>query len=111
MSLLRGTLEAVMSGSPVAPSPSCAERETPLQVRDLVVGYGSRIVLRGVDLDLHRGEVLGVLGPNGAGKTTLIRRLAGLLPSTAGTVCVAGRDPAHSRAARARIGYMSEAPP
>ena len=99
------------------PSPTTAQsgsspgRDTPLEVRDLVVGYGSRIVIRGVDLDLHRGEILGLLGPNGAGKTTLIRRMAGLLPSKAGTVRVDGGDPAGSRAARARIGYMPEAPP
>jgi ABC-2 type transport system ATP-binding protein len=111
MSDLRGTVEASLASSMAARSESSPERDTPLAVRDLVVGYGSRVVLRGVDLDLYRGEVLGVLGPNGAGKTTLIRRMAGLLPSKAGTVCVDGGDPASSRAARARIGYMAEAPP
>jgi len=104
MTVLRGMDEVSVCG--FTPEP-----DTTLEVRDLVVGYGSRIVLRGVDLDLRRGEILGVLGPNGAGKTTLIRRIAGLLPGKAGTVCVAGGDPVASRVARSRIGYMPEAPP
>src|SRR5581483_4040766 len=67
--------------------------------------------LRGVDLDLHRGEVLGLLGPNGAGKSTLMRRMAGLRPSRDGTVEIDGSDPGTSRQARARIGYLPEEPP
>ncbi len=68
--------------------------------------------VRGVTLDIERGQVVGVLGPNGAGKTTTIRMIAGLLPPSAGTVSVAGLDSvADSRALRARIGYMPEAAP
>jgi ABC-2 type transport system ATP-binding protein len=82
-----------------------------LQVHDLVVGYGARTVLHGVDLDLMPGEILGLLGPNGAGKSTLLRRMAGVLPSRGGSVEVAGAgDPAVDRVARSRIGYMPEAP-
>ncbi|HMC04716.1 MAG TPA: ABC transporter ATP-binding protein [Actinomycetota bacterium] len=82
-----------------------------MQVRNLVVGYGARSVLHGVDLSLRRGEILGLLGPNGAGKSTLLRRMAGVLPSREGAVEVIGAgDPATDTSARARIGYLPEAP-
>ena len=51
----------------------------------------ARAVLRGVDLELRRGEVTAILGPNGAGKSTLLAALAGLLPLAAGTVECRGR--------------------
>jgi ABC-2 type transport system ATP-binding protein len=82
-----------------------------MQVHDLVVGYGARTVLHGVNLELMPGEILGLLGPNGAGKSTLLRRMAGVLPSRGGSVEVVGAgDPAVDRGARSRIGYMPEAP-
>jgi gliding motility-associated transport system ATP-binding protein len=85
--------------------------DTMLQARGIVMRYGPRTAVDGVDLDLRPGEILGLLGPNGAGKTTLLRRLAGLLPGSAGTVDLDGGDPATAPAARARIGYLPEDPP
>ena len=82
-----------------------------LQARGIVMRYGPRTAVDGVDLDLRPGEILGLLGPNGAGKTTLLRRLAGLLPGSAGTVDLDGGDPAIAPEARARIGYLPEDPP
>jgi ABC-2 type transport system ATP-binding protein len=84
---------------------------TMLRAQGIVMRYGPRTAVDGVDLDLQRGEILGLLGPNGAGKTTLLRRLAGLLPGSAGTVDLDGGDPAIDAAARARIGYLPEDPP
>ncbi|MCC6670066.1 MAG: ATP-binding cassette domain-containing protein [Planctomycetes bacterium] len=54
--------------------------------------YDRREVLRGVDLEIRRGEVFVILGPSGCGKTTLLRHLCGLMPPTAGTVRFRGRD-------------------
>jgi ABC-2 type transport system ATP-binding protein len=82
-----------------------------LTATGLVIRYGPRTAVSGIDLELRRGEILGLLGPNGAGKTTVLRRLAGLLPGHAGAVDLDGADPATSPGARARIGYLPEDPP
>ncbi len=63
--------------------------------------------LRGVSLEVRRGEVFGLLGPNGAGKTTLIKILLGILHPSGGRAQILGL-PAGSRAARRRIGYLPE---
>ncbi|MFI7616918.1 ATP-binding cassette domain-containing protein [Nonomuraea terrae] len=66
--------------------------------------------VRGVDLDVDKGEIFGVLGPNGAGKTTTIRMLATLITPDAGTAVIAGHDLLREPAAiRRRLGYVSQA--
>ncbi|MEW6475010.1 MAG: ABC transporter ATP-binding protein [Actinomycetota bacterium] len=62
-----------------------------LAVAGLCSGYGPVQVLYGIDLEIHRGEVVALLGPNGAGKTTLLRTIAGQIPPAAGTITVNGR--------------------
>lgn len=57
-----------------------------LCARSLHAGYGDVEVVRGIDLDLHAGELVALLGPNGAGKTTTLLSLAGLLAPTAGSL-------------------------
>ncbi|HWC82520.1 MAG TPA: ATP-binding cassette domain-containing protein [Pseudonocardiaceae bacterium] len=65
--------------------------------------------VRGVDLDVADGELVGFLGPNGAGKTTTLRMLATLLRPTAGEATVAGRDLRTDPAGvRRRIGYVGQ---
>jgi ABC-2 type transport system ATP-binding protein len=65
--------------------------------------------LRGVNLDIRRGEIFALLGPNGAGKTTLIGIICGIVKPTAGTVMVDGHDIARDyRAARSRIGLVPQ---
>jgi ABC-2 type transport system ATP-binding protein len=65
--------------------------------------------LHGLDLDVHRGEVLGYIGPNGAGKTTTIKMLMGLNLPTAGEVKLLGQ-PLSDRSVRRRIGFLPERP-
>jgi ABC-2 type transport system ATP-binding protein len=66
-------------------------------------------VLRGLDLEVPRGTVLGLLGKNGAGKTTLIKCLLGLLKITSGTATLFGEDAWNlSAAAKARLGYVPQ---
>ncbi|MFC1401873.1 MULTISPECIES: ABC transporter ATP-binding protein [Streptacidiphilus] len=65
--------------------------------------------VRGIDLTVPEGEILGFLGPNGAGKTTTLRMLTTLLPPTGGTARVAGCDLAADTAGvRRRIGYVAQ---
>ena len=63
-----------------------------LAVTDLHAGYGDLEVLHGVHLDVTEGEVVSVVGPNGAGKTTLLNAIAGVLPSTSGSVVFDGEE-------------------
>ncbi|MER5204327.1 ATP-binding cassette domain-containing protein [Streptomyces sp. NPDC002825] len=65
--------------------------------------------VRGIDLTVRPGEILGLLGPNGAGKTTTLRMLTTLLPPTGGAATVAGHDLVGDPAAvRRRIGYVAQ---
>lgn len=67
-------------------------KETVIEVRDVKVGFGDRLVLNGVDLDVYRGEVLGFVGGSGAGKSVLMRTIIGLLPKRGGTITVFGQN-------------------
>src|SRR4051794_20476675 len=62
-------------------------------VRGLRKKYGSRVVVDGLDLDVHAGEILGLTGANGAGKTTTVECIQGLRRPDAGTLRVLGFDP------------------
>jgi len=78
-----------------------------LAVRGLAKRYGSVDALKGVDLEVAEGELVGLLGPNGAGKSTLVKIAVGLVRPTGGTAEVAGAR-AGSHAARAALGYLAE---
>ena len=65
--------------------------------------------LKGIDLEIEKGEIFGFLGPNGAGKTTTIKILAGLIRPTAGKAFVLDK-PAGEVASRSRIGFLPEQP-
>jgi ABC-2 type transport system ATP-binding protein len=78
-----------------------------IEVHDLRMRYGADEAVRGIDLEVRRGEVFGFLGPNGAGKTTTIEILEGYRERTSGQVSVLGVDPAvPTREWRDRIGLV-----
>jgi ABC-type branched-subunit amino acid transport system ATPase component/ABC-type branched-subunit amino acid transport system permease subunit len=89
---------------PSGKRPAAAAGERYLSVAGLSAGYGAEPVLKGVDLEVRRGELVAVLGANGAGKSTLMRAVSGLLRPVTGGIALAGDDlarlPAHQVAAR-----------
>jgi len=84
-----------------------------LRTKGLTKSYGGRIVVRGVNLDVASGEVVGLLGPNGAGKTTTFYMTVGLTAPDSGRVILDGQDvtdaPMYVRA-RKGIGYLPQEP-
>ncbi len=81
--------------------------EKVIAIEGLTKAYGRTQALRGLDLEVRRGEVFGFLGPNGSGKTTTIRILLDLIRATSGTAQVLGLDPRHDGVAlRRRLGYL-----
>jgi lipopolysaccharide export system ATP-binding protein len=84
-----------------------------LNTRELTKSFSGRTVVRGVNLDIASGEIVGLLGPNGAGKTTTFSMVVGLTPPDSGRVLLDGADvtdnPMYVRA-RTGIGYLPQEP-
>lgn len=68
------------------------DRETVIKVRGLETRFGANVVHQGLDLDVYRGEVLGVVGGSGTGKSVLLRLIVGLMKPAAGDINVLGVD-------------------
>ncbi|WP_269523673.1 LPS export ABC transporter ATP-binding protein [Coraliomargarita parva] len=82
-----------------------------IRTQGLVRDFGKRRVVKGVDINVSAGEVVGLLGPNGAGKTTTFYMVVGLIPATEGKVFLDEHDltslPMYRRA-RCGIGYLPQ---
>jgi ABC-2 type transport system ATP-binding protein len=82
-----------------------------LHIQKLVKSYQDLEAVKGVDLEVPRGELFGFLGPNGAGKTTTIKMIVGLLKPTSGTVSIGGFDiGSQSSEAKSILGYIPDRP-
>jgi ABC-type multidrug transport system ATPase subunit len=83
-----------------------------IQARGVKVNFGEVQALRGVDLDIYRGEIAVLMGLNGAGKSTLLRALIGLTPLYSGSIQVAGKDNAGRSVADIcqQVGYLPQDP-
>ena len=77
-----------------------------IRVQGLWKRYGEIVAVRGIDLEVRKGEIYGLIGPDGAGKTTTFQILAGVMNASAGTAEVFG---VAARAAREKTGYLTQA--
>ena len=83
--------------------------EPAIVARDLRKGYGLKLAVDGVNLEVPRGSFFGFLGPNGAGKSTTIRMLTGLIPADSGSVEILGlRLPEQELEIKRRIGLVPD---
>jgi ABC-2 type transport system ATP-binding protein len=85
--------------------PEETHSRTAIRVRDLRKVYGEIEVVRGIDLDVQRGEIFGLIGPDGAGKTSTFQILGGVMPATSGEAIMLGRP---ARDARSYVGYLTQ---
>lgn len=69
-----------------------AAQEPTIRVRDCVVGFGDRLVLDHISIDVNAGEILGLVGGSGSGKSVLMRTIIGLIPKRSGLIEVMGQD-------------------
>lgn len=80
-----------------------------LAVKSLSKDFATKKALAGINLEVRKGEIMGLVGPNGAGKTTLVKLVMGLIKPSSGTVSVFGRDErALGAEEKRRIGYIPD---
>jgi ABC-2 type transport system ATP-binding protein len=114
LAMLTNSLDAAVAQRRAASSPHFPN-DLVISIRALRKRYGNHEAVRGIDLDVRRGEIFAFLGPNGAGKTTTVEILEGFRQASGGEVEVLGANPWHAPSAwRERIGIVlqdSEAEP
>jgi ABC-2 type transport system ATP-binding protein len=80
-----------------------------ISMKGLQMWYGNKLVLKGIDLDVYRGQIVGYIGPNGAGKSTTIKAMLGLVTGYVGAIRIFGQDIASGNVSyKRRIGYVPE---
>ncbi len=79
------------------------DADVALRVRGLVTGFGDSLLHKSLDLDVRRGEVLGLVGGSGSGKSVLMRAIIGLQPVRGGQVTIMGQDALNANAAAQRV--------
>lgn len=79
-----------------------------VEIHNLFMNYGQKQVLKGINLEIHKGEIIGYIGTNGAGKSTTIKILLGILEGYEGEVKVLGEDIRNNIEYKRKIGYVPE---
>ncbi len=83
--------------------------ELAISIRELYMSYGSKQVLKGISIDVPKGQIIGYIGPNGAGKSTTVKIFLGLLTGYKGVVKVMGKDISNGSVEyKRKIGYVPE---
>lgn len=81
-----------------------------LEIKDLHVSYGAIHALKGINIDVHEGEIVALLGANGAGKTTTLKTLSGLVEPKSGSIHLMGHDITGTEAEKITKKGMSQSP-
>lgn len=84
-----------------------SDRDTAIKMSGVTFAYGPDVVLEDVELEVKRGDFLGMIGPNGSGKTTLVRIMLGLLKPDKGGVLLLGTTPTNA-GSRAKVGFVPQ---
>lgn len=80
-----------------------------IQMKNLQMNFGGKKVLKGINLDVHQGQIIGYIGPNGAGKSTTVKIMLGLIEGFRGEVKIFGQDIANGQIDyKKKIGYVPE---
>lgn len=80
-----------------------------VSIRNLKMSYGSKEVLKGINLDVNKGEIIGYIGPNGAGKSTTVKIMLGLVKGYEGEVKIFGNNISYENVEyKHKIGYVPE---
>lgn len=84
-------------------------KEIVIEINDLKMSFGDKEVLKGINLKINRGSIIGYIGPNGAGKSTTVKIMLGLISGYKGSVKVFGEDISDTKGNyRSKIGYVPE---
>ena len=82
------------------------DADAAISIHNLKKTYGTNEALKGIDLEITKGEIYGLIGPDGAGKTSMFQILGGVMPQTSGEAVILGKP---AREARSYVGYLTQA--
>jgi energy-coupling factor transport system ATP-binding protein len=101
-----------LESAPIALAPAAPVGQPLIELRNIEFGYDSRTIVRGVSLNVYRGDRIALLGRNGSGKSTLVKQMIGLLRPQRGSVWIDGAAVADMSVAQAarQVGYVFQNP-